>query len=110
MTIIFLTIFVMMVVVIMVNGERTGNWAEEWVVGKVKMDGEDDIAHNEPNGGQWFQSSAEHSHPLSANMKAYAAWYMFARLAGWKILVGSIECSRLPGAAIPSKQTREPCK
>ena len=68
----------------LVNGERTGNWAEEWVVGKVKMDGEDDIAHNEPNGGQWFQSSAEHSHPLSANKKAYAAWYMFARIAGWE--------------------------
>ncbi len=69
----------------LVNGERTGNWAEEWVVGKVKMEGEDDIAHNEPNGGQWFQSSAEHSHPLSANKKAYAAWYMFARMAGWPI-------------------------
>ena len=68
----------------LVNGERTGNWAEEWVVGKVKMDGVDDIAHNEPNGGQWYQSSAEHSHPLSANKKAYAAWYMFARMAGWK--------------------------
>jgi hypothetical protein len=68
----------------LVNGEQTGNWAEEWVVGKVKMEGEDDIAHNEPNGGQWYQSSAEHSHPLSANKKAYAAWYMFARMAGWK--------------------------
>jgi hypothetical protein len=68
----------------LVNGERTGNWAEEWVEGKVKMDGVDDIAHNEPNGGQWFQSSAEHSHALNANMKAYAAWYLFARLAGWE--------------------------
>jgi len=68
----------------LVNGERTGNWAEEWIVGKVKMDGEDDAAHNEPNGGDWYQCSAEHSHPVNSNMKAYAAWYMFARLAGWE--------------------------
>jgi hypothetical protein len=82
----------------LVNGDRTGNWAEEWVVGKVKMDGEDDVAHNEPNGGQWFQSSAEHSHALNANMKAYAAWYMFARMAGWKKLVTSIEIQAAGGS------------
>jgi len=75
----------------LVNGERTGNWAEEWIVGKVKMDGEDDTLHNEPNGGDWYQCTAEHSHPLNANLKAYAAWNMFARLAGWKILVTSID-------------------
>ncbi|MCK5465262.1 MAG: T9SS type A sorting domain-containing protein [Bacteroidales bacterium] len=75
----------------LVNGERTGNWAEEWIIGKVKMDGEDDTLHNEPNGGDWYQCTAEHSHPVNANMKAYAAWYMFARLAGWKILVTSID-------------------
>ncbi len=75
----------------MVNGERTGNWAEEWIVGKVKMDGEDDSLHNEPNGGQWYDCIAEHSHALNGNLKAYAAWYLFARLAGWKILVTSID-------------------
>ncbi|MCK4854284.1 MAG: Ig-like domain-containing protein, partial [Bacteroidales bacterium] len=75
----------------LVNGERTGNWANEWIVGKVQMDGEDDTVHNEPNGGVWYQCTAEHSHPVNANMKAYAAWYMFARLAGWKILVTSID-------------------
>jgi uncharacterized protein YjdB len=75
----------------LVNGERTGNWANEWIVGKVQMDGEDDTLHNEPNGGDWYQCTAEHSHPVNANMKAYAAWYMFARLAGWKILVTSID-------------------
>ena len=75
----------------LVNGARTGNWAEEWVVGKVKMEGEDDSVHNEPNGGDWFQSSAEHSHALNANMKAYAAWYMFARMAGWENPVTSID-------------------
>ena len=38
----------------MVNGERTGNWAIEWAEGKVMMDGEDDTAHNEPNGGHYY--------------------------------------------------------
>jgi uncharacterized protein YjdB len=75
----------------LVNGERTGNWAEEWITGKVMMDGEDDSLHNEPHGGDWFQCTAEHSHPVNANMKAYAAWYMFARLAGWRILVTSLD-------------------
>jgi len=75
----------------MVNGERTGNWAEEWIVGKVQMDGEDDTLHNEPNGGDWYQCNSEHSHPVNANLKAYAAWYMFSRLAGWKILISSID-------------------
>ena len=75
----------------LVNGERTGNWADEWTAGKVMMDGEDDILHSEPYGGDWYQCTAEHSHPLSANLKAYAAWYMWARLAGWKILVTSLE-------------------
>jgi len=75
----------------LVNGERTGNWAEEWIVGKLQMDGEDDTLHNEPNGGEWYQCTAEHSHPVNANMKAYAAWYMFAKLAGWKNLVTSID-------------------
>jgi hypothetical protein len=74
----------------LVDGNRTGNWAEEWIVGKIKMEGEDDTVHNEPNGGDWYQCNAEHSHPLNANMKAYAAWYMFARLAGWKNQVTSI--------------------
>jgi hypothetical protein len=75
----------------MVNGERTGNWAEEWTAGKVEMQGEEDTIHNKANGGDWYQCTAEHSHPLNANMKAYAAWYMFARLAGWKILLTSID-------------------
>jgi len=81
----------------LVNGERTGNWAEEWIAGKVQMDGEDDTLHNEPNGGEWYQCTAEHSHPLNANLKAYAAWYMFARLAGWKILLTSIDVQSVGG-------------
>jgi hypothetical protein len=68
----------------LVNGERTGNWAAEWAAGKVMMDGEDDTIHNEPNGGQWYYCSPAHTHAVNGNMKAYAAWYLFARLAGWE--------------------------
>jgi len=77
------------------QGSDDGNWATEWIEGKVEMTSTGDIAHNEPNGGDWYQSSAAHTHPVNANMKAYAAWYMFARMAGWQpsgssVLVDSI--------------------
>jgi len=67
----------------LVNGERTGNWATEWIVGKVMMDGEDDTLNSEPYGGQWYDCSPYHTHALNGNLKAYGAWYMFARIAGW---------------------------
>ena len=31
----------------------------------------------------WYDCSSSHSYPLNANMKAYAAWWLWARLAGW---------------------------
>jgi hypothetical protein len=34
-------------------------------------------------GADWFDCPSAHSQPLNANMKAYAAWWLFARLAGW---------------------------
>ncbi len=46
------------------------NWALEW-----------QTAHQE--GVDWYSCSAAHSQPLNANLKAYAAWWLFARLAGW---------------------------
>lgn len=52
------------------NGSRDKNWAESWQnTHKLNED--------------WFHCSSAHSQPLTANMKAYAAWYMFARIAGW---------------------------
>lgn len=47
-----------------------GNWAINW---------QDD--HVE--GIDWYQCSSAHSQPLNANQKAYAAWYLWSRLAGW---------------------------
>jgi PKD repeat protein len=45
-----------------------GNWATAW-----------QNAHP----GQWYDCGAAHTQPLNANMKAYAAWNLWARLAGW---------------------------
>ena len=61
-----------------------GNWALEWIIGKTEMTSTSDTAHTEPNGGDWYQCGAAHTHPLNSNLKAYAAWYLFAILAGWK--------------------------
>jgi uncharacterized protein YjdB len=31
----------------------------------------------------WYNCSSAHSQPLNANRKAFATWWLFARLAGW---------------------------
>jgi len=52
------------------NGSRQGNWATEWQNSHVQ-------------GVDWYSCSAAHSQALNANQKAYAAWWLWARLAGW---------------------------
>ena len=52
------------------DGSKMGNWAIEW-----------QNAHKK--GVDWFECEAAHSQSLNANGKAYAAWWLFARLAGW---------------------------
>jgi hypothetical protein len=51
-----------------VNGDR--NWASDWQAGHV-LDTD------------WYNCSAVHSVALNGNLKAYAAWWLWARLAGW---------------------------
>jgi len=51
------------------NGTRDRNWAQEW-----------QNAHP----GAWYTCGSAHSQPLNANRKAYAAWWLWARLAGWE--------------------------
>ena len=50
------------------GGDR--NWAIDWQNSHVK-------------GIDWYDCESAHSQPLNANLKAYAAWWMFARMAGW---------------------------
>jgi hypothetical protein len=47
-----------------------GNWAIEWQDTHIE-------------GVDWYNCSAAHTQPLNANLKAYAAWWLWARLAGW---------------------------
>ncbi|MBN2029508.1 DNRLRE domain-containing protein [bacterium] len=47
-----------------------GNWAQEW-----------QNSHTE--GVDWYSCDAAHSEPVNGNMKAYAAWWLWARLGGW---------------------------
>ncbi len=51
------------------DGSFDGNWAIEW-----------QNAHP----GEWYDCPSAHSQPLNANLKAYAAWWLWARLAGWE--------------------------
>jgi hypothetical protein len=50
------------------NGSPDANWALEW-----------QAAHP----GDWYECPSAHSQPLNANLKAYAAWHLWARLGGW---------------------------
>jgi len=51
------------------QGDR--NWAIDW-------------QNSHTLGVDWFNCESAHSQPLNANLKAYAAWWMFARIAGWE--------------------------
>ncbi len=50
------------------DGECDSNWAIAW-----------QNAHP----GQWYACVAAHTQPLNGNLKAYAAWHLWARIAGW---------------------------
>lgn len=52
------------------TGLLIGNWATDW-----------QNSHTE--NVDWYNCGSAHSQPLNANQKAYAAWWLWARLAGW---------------------------
>jgi hypothetical protein len=58
------------------DGSTDSNWATAWQNSHVK-------------GTDWYDCGSAHSQPLNANRKAYAAWYLWAELAGWKGEVGA---------------------
>ncbi|HUU78060.1 MAG TPA: hypothetical protein VMX55_06905 [candidate division Zixibacteria bacterium] len=45
------------------------NWAIEW---------------QDTHPGEWYDCGAAHSQSLNANQKAYAIWWLWARLSGWE--------------------------
>jgi hypothetical protein len=52
------------------DGTRDANWAIQW-------------QNTHTLGVDWFDCSADHTQALNGNLKAYAAWWLWARLAGW---------------------------
>ncbi|MDP2984532.1 MAG: T9SS type A sorting domain-containing protein [Candidatus Latescibacter sp.] len=50
------------------DGKRESNWAVEW-------------QNTHPK--EWYSCDSAHSQPLNANLKAYAAWWLWSSLAGW---------------------------
>jgi hypothetical protein len=60
------------------DDDSVGNWAVEY-----------QNSHTE--GVDWYYCGSQHSEPLNANRKAYAAWWMFASLAGWNYVAPPVE-------------------
>jgi len=52
------------------NDSLDSNWAIQW-------------QNSHTQGVDWYSCSSAHSQPLNANQKAYAAWWLWARLGGW---------------------------
>jgi hypothetical protein len=52
------------------DGTPESNWAIEWQNSHIE-------------GTDWYNCPSAHSQPLNANQKAYAAWWLWARIAGW---------------------------
>jgi hypothetical protein len=53
------------------NGSLDANWAIDWQNSHIEN-------------VDWYNCPSAHSQPLNANRKAYAAWWLWARIAGWE--------------------------
>jgi uncharacterized repeat protein (TIGR01451 family) len=52
------------------DGTRDKNWAQDW-------------QNTHTQDVDWYSCGCAHSQSLNCNQKAYAAWWLWARLAGW---------------------------
>jgi len=64
------------------DGWRDHNWAIDW-------------QNSHTFNVHWWQSGAAHSQHLNGNRKGYAAWWLWASLAGWKTEDGLSQAIRL---------------
>jgi uncharacterized repeat protein (TIGR01451 family) len=62
------------------NGSVDSNWATDWQ-GTHTQDVD------------WYSCGCAHSQSLNCNQKAYAAWWLWARLAGWSGPGGTVDLS-----------------
>jgi hypothetical protein len=58
------------------NGSLDKNWAIDW-------------QNSHTINVDWYDCSPAHSQALNGNLKAYAAWWLWARLAGWDSATGT---------------------
>ena len=58
------------------NGSLDKNWAIDW-------------QNSHTLNFDWYNCSAAHSQALNGNLKAYAAWWLWAKLAGWDSASGT---------------------
>lgn len=64
---------------VFMTGHLNGSGAK----GKLHLANEHIRAHCREKGVDWYRCGSAHSQPLDANRKAYAAWWLWARLADW---------------------------
>jgi hypothetical protein len=73
-----------------------GNWAVDW-------------QNRYGEGVDWYQCEPAHTQALNGNLKAYAAWWMFARIAGWDGPDGTVGgASATPEPTAQENPSRDP--
>lgn len=69
------------------GSNKLGNWATEWQNSHTK-------------GVDWYDCSPAHTQALNGNLKAYAAWWLWSSLAGWKGTSAGVDTDRIENANI----------
>ncbi len=72
------------------DGYIDANWAQQWQGSHEKW-------------VDWFEYSPAHSEPINGNMKTYAAWWLWAALAGWDVSLDA-EDNALPPSEFSLEQ------